>query len=168
MQNQETMHIGGHRLIPKQGRTQGEFTCVDCGDTGQTTLFRVGVDVCPGRPESLNNLTVCAGGDACLGHMDTTTHQWRAWKDSPSLSSDTVPHYQCESTERGSRAAAHFLNYVGRGGMVVENWTTPVETVFNVNADGMRVADFDHDRGHYEVWVSRTGKITALRTEAAS
>jgi len=161
----ETVTSGGHKVtrIPERSGRQWQYQCGDCGMRGDNAVFTVGIDGCPGRPESLNELSVCAGGEKCEGHMDQSSHEWRAWKNSTSMPSDLVPRYQCKETERGNRAAAHFKNFADRLGMATDGWTTDTGTTFNINAEGMKVAEFSHAKGFYEVWVGRTGMITALR-----
>ena len=139
-------------------RVPGEYKCEHCGTQGSSALFTVGVDGCPERPESLNYLMVCPGGDGCQGHMDKTTEAWHQWKASSSMPSDLVPRYQCGETERGNRAAAQFLRYAERVGLTVKNWTT-----VNTSADGALVGTFQHGQNSYELWVGRTGEITPLR-----
>jgi hypothetical protein len=161
----ETVNTGGH-MVTRISARNGEpwqYECQDCPKRGDNAIFIVGVSGCPGRPESLNVLSVCAGGDSCEGHMDQSSPEWTAWKNSKSLPASSVPHYTCKATERGTRAASQFRDFAVRLGMPIKGWTLNTGTVFNVNAEGVRVADFDHEKGHYEVWVGQNGSITAVR-----
>lgn len=160
------MDIGGHRVTRMADRgAEAQYECADCLTRGTSLVFRVGVDGCAKRPESLNLLTVCAGGDRCPTHMDMGTVEWRQWKDSPSLPASHVPHYTCEAGARGERARRHFLDYSKRIGLAVENWR---ETAFDETGDGSQVATFVFSGGRYELWVSRTtGQLTPLRVGAA-
>lgn len=163
----EISTVGGHKMARvSAGSGRAQFECQDCPLRGDYAIFTVGVNGCPGRPESLNILSVCAGGKGCPGHMDQSTDEWRRWKESKSMSSDLVPHYTCKETERGERAARQFKDFAVRLGMPTSGWELNTEAVFNINADGFRVAEFDHPKGHYEVWVGKGGMITALRVRA--
>lgn len=163
----ETVTLGGHKVVRVPVKNREQYKCEHCGTRGDSALFTVGVDGCPGRPESLNSLTVCPGGSGCRGHMDQTTEAWRQWKASSSMPSEEVPRYKCEATERGTRAAAQFLRHAERVGMRVEEWQLNTRTIFNVNAEGALVATFRHSKGRYELWVGRNGSITPLRVGAA-
>lgn len=161
----ETVTSGGHKVtrIPNRNGEEWQYECNDCPKRGDKAVFTVGIDACPGRPESLNKLSVCAGGAKCSGHMDQSSDEWHQWKNSKSMPSDLVPHYTCKETERGTRAAAQFKDFADRLGMPTDEWTVNDGTALNINSEGMRVAEFDHPKGHYEVWVGQSGMITALR-----
>lgn len=164
----ETESIGGHMVtrVPDKAK-QSNYECNDCGEVGTSLVFTVGIDGCPGRPESLNNLKVCPGGDNCWEHMDQSSALWRQWKESSSMPADSVPHYRCKETERGDRAAAQFKNFADRLGMTTKNWTLNTGTVFNINVEAMRVAEFDHENGHYELFAAKNGTMQVVQTAAA-
>lgn len=159
--------LKGHTLALRRSSKTREYQCRDCEAHGPIDLFSTGAEGCPGRPESLSVLTVCAGGDKCDGHMAQDSAEWRQWKASPSMSSGSVPRYQCKAQERGDRAAEQFQKFASRIGMDFRNWA-PNRDVFDVAADGVKVADFDHTAGHYELWVSRSGMLTPIRTGEAA
>lgn len=149
---------GGHRTvrIPVKGASAPwEYQCEDCGNRGNSGIFTVGVDGCPGRPESLNILTVCGGGARCEGHMVQESPEWRQWKESASMSADLVPRTTCGSDQVGERVRTQFLYFAKRLGMRVDNWT-----VFGSGAG--KVATFTHDKGEYELWAGETGMVTPL------
>lgn len=164
----ETQSTGGHMVTRVPNKTEEfKYKCNDCEKIGKSLVFTVGIDGCPGRPESLNNLKVCPGGDNCWEHMDQSSPLWQQWKESSSMSADLVPHYRCMESERGKRAAAQYKDFADRLGMTTRNWSTETGSVFNVNGDGQSVASFDHENGHYEVYVAKNGSMRALRTAAA-
>lgn len=159
----DTITIGGHRVghtgTPRAGRTY--YTCVDCGlsDEG-TTLFQVGTDGCPMRPESLDYLSVCPGGKLCGGHMDTSTHEYRMWKESPNMPKEQVPHFTCDASLLGIRAARQWLRFAGKIEMKVSDWSQEAYAS-HTGATGGKVADFATPTGQYHIVVTKYGKLRA-------
>ncbi len=137
---------------------QKVWTCIDCGDTGTFSLLRGGNTGCPARPNSLGRLSVCPGGERCRTHPDTTTDQWRAWKESKSMPIDSVPHYRCTVDSLAERAAAQYLTHANKIGMKMSVWSAQA---FTVGPEGGAVAEFTHASGPWHVVVSPYGDIAA-------
>lgn len=169
----EVVIRGGHRTVDTgkvdKGMPTGDQTlyrCLDC----ETVTTRIGFggirganDGCPARPESLDFLSVCPGGERCEGHMDTSTAQWRAWKDSPDASSDGVPRFHHTVDDLAERAAAQYLRHADLVEMKMGVWAAQGR---KVGAEGGTVAEFQHSNGkQYEVHVDQYGKITAVQKE---
>lgn len=149
--------IDGHRVTRVSNeKGHAQYWCSDCEVQGDHAVFSTGIYGCPARPESLNVLTVCGGGINCRGHMDQDTPEWRAWKASESMPSDQVPHWTCDAEQVGARVAEQFRYFADRIGMRVRDWK------LTGDGDGM-AATFTHEAGRYELWASKTGKVTPLR-----
>lgn len=154
----DAVTLGGHKTVRISSSSRGswEYKCNDCGTRGNPALYTAGIDGCPGRPESLNMLRVCGGGNLCGGHMAQDSPEWRAWKESSSTSSDQVPRTTCGSDHVGERVRTQFLHYAKRLGMRLDDW--------KVCGNGAgKVATFTHDKGAYELWAGETGMVTPLQ-----
>ncbi len=155
---------GGHRVkdTGRKDRTsagiQTVYHCVDCDETGTFPLIRGGDIGCPARPDSLGRLSVCPGGDRCRTHPDTSTAQWRAYRDSPSAPIESVPHYTCTVDDFAKRASAQYLKFADRVGIRMSVWSAQA---FTVGPDGGTVAEFTHDGKSWHVSVDPFGSITA-------
>lgn len=156
--------VGGHRIrrITAAMNRTSLWRCIDCGleSDNSTGLFQVGFDGCPMRPESLDHLSVCPGGKNCPGHMDTSSPQYRAWKESPSMPSSDVPHITCDPDTLGLRAAAQWLYFADRIGLKTTLWAQ-TGLADKVGAEGGHIADLQTGAGHFHIIVTRWGKLAA-------
>jgi hypothetical protein len=163
----EAVNINGHLVTRMAGKKSEpwEYECDDCGVRGPHGVYSVGTHGCAGRPESLDNLSVCPGGEACSGHMDQASPQFSTWEASKSMSSDEVPRYQCSAGELGVRAARQYRDVADKIGMRMRTWEQSGRAD-KVGAGGGAVAAFHHENGtSYQVSVSATGQITCEREQ---
>lgn len=164
---EEATNIAGHIVVPvghDKGMPTGDQTlyrCDDCQTTATRQSFTAGTPGCPGRPQSLDYLSVCPGGDQCAGHPDTSTAEWRAYTASNHISITTVPRLTCPASELGVRAARQYLTYADRIGLKMSAWAQGAAA--RIGAEGGVVAEFSAAGKSYGVNADRHGKITAFR-----
>lgn len=148
--------IGGHQVEPMPNG----YRCFDCGLNGDYYLFTVGVDGCPMRPASLDYLSVCPGGELCEGHVDTSTAEYRLWKESMSMPKEQVPHLTCDASLLGVRAAHQWLKFADRIGLKTSVWAQTA-IADRVGAGGGHIADLQTTAGHFHIVVTCHGKLRA-------
>jgi hypothetical protein len=163
-----TIALGGHR-VQDTGTHEGVggsarvvWRCIDCQSSGTSTLFESGYDGCPMRPESLDYLSVCPGGDNCEGHMDTSTPEYRAWKESPSMPKEQVPRFTCDASKLGLRAARQWLKFADKIGITIIVWSSQA-LAGHIGAGGGVVAELLSTAGAHHIVVTRHGKLRAHR-----
>lgn len=165
-----TTEIGGHRCVDT-GRKFGIsgsnqpvtlWRCLNCGLENSWHSFDSGIRGCPMRPESLDYLSVCPGGERCEGHMDTSTEDYRVWKASTSMPSDLVPRFRCDAALLGMRAARQWLKHADKIGLKTSVWAQE-GIAKHVGAGGGRIAQLNTTAGHYHIVVTRHGNLRAHR-----
>jgi len=166
---ENTTTLGGHRTVQAgvaNGMPAGDralFRCLDCDATATVVSFSVGTDGCPARPESLNGLAVCPGGERCQGHMIKESPEFRAYAASSSAPIESVPRRTCTVNDLAARASAQYLYFADKIGMKMGVWASQAK---RVGAEGGVVAEFQHANGlGYVVLVDQFGKITAERDD---
>lgn len=155
--------IGGHPTEPTGKIIKGypgspvELRCTKCETVGDSLVFSVGLTGCPADPTSFR-LSVCVGGEQCKGHPDTDSAEWRAYKESPTLSLEGVPHWFHGTDDLAERAASHYRQYADRVGLRTGVWA---QEGFKVGPEGGMVAEMTFIGLSWSVHVDRYGKITA-------
>lgn len=169
MNTQETKDINGHRCVATgtdKGLPVGDQTvyeCQDCKQRAPYQSFAVGARGCPARPESIDNISVCPGGDKCEGHPDQDSSEWRDYKSSDHLSIKTVPRWFHTDDDLAKRAADQYLHFADKIDMKMRVWS---QQGYKVGPEGGVAATFQHANGlGYEVHVNEYGKITAVQEE---
>lgn len=167
---EEAVVIAGH-IVTAVGHDKGVptgdqtlFRCDDCRTTTTRHSFLAGTTGCPGRPQSLDYLSVCPGGDLCPGHPDTDSSEWRAYTRSSNISLTTVPRLHCPVSELGVRAARQYLCFADKIGMKMSAWAQGQAA--SVGVEGGIVAEFTLAGKSYAVHVNPLGKISAHRFTA--
>jgi hypothetical protein len=153
------MNINGHNV---ERVKDGELRCLGCGLVGNSTLFATGVHGCPGDPASFN-ISVCPGGDQCAGHMIHDSAEYRAWKEIPSASADSVPRYHHDPADTritglAYRAASAYIAYADSVGVKLSVWS---QEGYRVGPEGGKCAEMTFRGKPWSVWVDGFGKITA-------
>ena len=154
-----TMNINGHNVERTEG---GELRCNGCGTVGNSGLFNAGPEGCPGDPASFS-IVVCPGGERCEGHMIHDSAEYRAWKEIPSVSQDTVPVYRHDAPETPRTGLAYRAasEYIARADAIGMRFSVWAQSGFTVGAEGGKVAEMMFNGLSWSVWVDESGKITA-------
>lgn len=162
-------HLAYLVKVPNPAATPAPpWHCTDCNTTTDRHSFAAGTRGCPGRPESLDYLRVC--GMNCPGHMDATSAEFRAWKELPSSSADSVPRVSCDPTPYAlvGRASRQWIGTADRIGLKLSVWAASGFEHAARSADPslpeFEVAELTFRAGSYSVWVSRSGKLRCVKT----
>lgn len=166
MTEQRIHDLNGHRCVDT-GRidkampvgNQTVWECQDCKQTASRNSFAAGLRGCPARPESLDNLSVCPGGDKCEGHPDENTAEFRAWKASNNLPKETIPRRFHTADDFAKRAATQYLSFADRIGMKMSVWAAEG---MRVGPEGGTVAEMTFRGQSYLVRVDPFGNIRAV------
>lgn len=95
----EPTEVNGHmlKLLGQPGQKESTYRCEDCGQTASYLSFNSGLHGCPGRPESLNHLSISAvpaiDRMSLAARRQNAREHWENWAERVGLRFDsrTVP-----------------------------------------------------------------------------